>query len=400
MASSKEDEVRAIEEAHRAAQARLGIAGAYLAMAEWGNVSTLNSSASGASWVQRSLRMIFAIRRKSTRLAVAYIRLVRALETGYTLEFPEYSDDPETLTMGDLRGQFHTLLLDIADLDTAGTDTDDEDEQWFEEELRRAEKDPIPRDDRITFSDSSIDEQIQDWLDNSSTRDDDTVRLDEFDWGLEPSKDDIADFFQKVLDDEVVKDYEKKVKQLRSDEEASTSQQMAKIDKAFEAKRSLAGGRVDRYGINGGREIIDKVLSKDRRVKAFARGTRPNCCAFCALLASRGYVYTSEFGAVRTTKKTSRGGNDVAAESFDDNGIRKYHDNCHCYTIVRFIDVPTLPEQSEYWAQAYKDNIQGKYSYSNGRNNALNAWRKWLNQDRITQAGGTVRKRGRPRKTT
>jgi len=398
--ASKEEEVRAIEEAHRAAQARLGIAGAYLSIAEWGSVNTLNASASGASWVQRSLRMIFAIRRKSTRLAVAYIRLVRALETGYTLGFPEYDDDPESLSMGDLRGQFHTLLLDIADLDSAPTDAEDEDERWFESELRRAEQDPVPREDRITFSDTDIEDQIQEWLDNPSIPDTDSIRIDDFDWGEEMTPEDITDAFQKVLDDEVVKGYEKRLKQLRSDEEASTSKQTAKIEQAFNSAGSLAGGRVDRYGINGGREMIDKVLAKDRRVKAYARGTRPNCCAFCALLASRGYVYSSEFGAVRTTNKTSRRGTDVAAEGFDANGIRKYHDNCHCYTIVRFIDVPTLPEQSEYWAKAYEDNIQGKFSYSNGKNNALNAWRKWLNQDRITQAGGTVRQRGRPRKTT
>ena len=88
--TARDDEARAIEEAHRAAQARVGVAGAYLAMAEWGSVNSLNASASGASWVARSLRMIVALRRKSSRLAASYVRLVRALETGYTLGYPEW----------------------------------------------------------------------------------------------------------------------------------------------------------------------------------------------------------------------------------------------------------------------------------------------------------------------
>ena len=49
MPSPRDTEVRAIEEAHRAAQARLGVAGAYLAMAEWGSVSPLNASETGSS---------------------------------------------------------------------------------------------------------------------------------------------------------------------------------------------------------------------------------------------------------------------------------------------------------------------------------------------------------------
>jgi hypothetical protein len=144
MAASKEPEVHAIAEAHRAAQARLGIAGSYLSIAEWGSVNTLNASASGASWIVRALRMIFAIRKKSTRLAVAYIRLTRALETGYTLGYPEFSDDPDKMTMGVLREQFRDLLLEIADIDTTASDTTDVDERWFESELRRAEEDSEP----------------------------------------------------------------------------------------------------------------------------------------------------------------------------------------------------------------------------------------------------------------
>jgi hypothetical protein len=392
MAGSKQSEVRAIEEAHRAAQARLGIAGSYLAMAEWGSVNSLNASASGASWVQRSLRMINAIRRKSAKLAVTYIRLVRAMETGYTLDYPEYSDNPDTLTMGDLREQLRVLLLQIADMDHEETGSSDEDEEWFESELRRAERDPEPRQDRINFADTAIDEQIQDWLDVADDNDDKRVVVEDFDWGRDMEVDEVNDAFKDVLISDVVDEFLKRSKSAWADEELSGRQAQAKVDRAFSTAGSTGGGRVDRYGINGGREVIERVIAKDRRVKAYARGTRPNCCAFCALLAARGWVY-AERTALGTNKRITRKGNVVSNDSFDENGIRKYHDNCHCFLIVRYVDMPELPAQSEEWAKRYEDEIAPNYSYAGGTNNALNAWRRLLNEQR--RADGTYNPKNR-----
>jgi hypothetical protein len=116
-------------------------------------------------------------------------------------------------------------------------------------------------------------------------------------------------------------------------------------------------------------------------------------------MAARGFVFKSESAAKGTYKRTTRAGNVAAAELFDENGMRKYHDNCHCFVIVRYIDNPELPAQSEEWADAYENEIAPNYSYSNGRNNALNAWRTWLNHDRLAKQGLTPRKRGRPKKT-
>jgi hypothetical protein len=92
-------EILAIEEAHRAAQARLGIAGAYLAIRDWEGVSVTAATQTSDAWLTRSLQMIRAIQRKSTRLAKAYYQLARAIETGYTLGLPEYSPDPQAVTV-------------------------------------------------------------------------------------------------------------------------------------------------------------------------------------------------------------------------------------------------------------------------------------------------------------
>jgi len=400
----KEAEVRAIEAAHRAAQARLGVAGAYLAMAEWGSVNPLAAGATSAYWVARSLRMINAIRRKSTRLAVSYIRLVRALETGYTLGYPEYSDDPDTLTMGVLRTQFRDLLLEIADVTKEASKSTDADEKWFESELRRIDEQEVRRPGRILMADTNIDREIQDWLDASLDNDDDDVTPEEFDWGSEMTPDDIEEAFEKVLNDDIVKVAEERARALQRDEaNARIAAYRKKLKESHDTAGSVGGGYVDHYGISAGRQITERVVRGDKRVRVFARGCRPGACAFCAMLAANGYYYRDKVGALFTSKKISRNGNDVSDEMSEsspdmDSGLRRFHKNCKCFVIVRYIDNPDLPEQNAYFQEKWKTVTAGLHYTTDpktrkGTNNALNAWRKWLNQERRKE--GTYNPRNR-----
>lgn len=400
----KEAEVHAIEAAHRAAQARLGVSGAYLAMAEWGSVNPLNTSATGAYWVARSLRMINAIRRKSTRLAVSYIRLVRALETGYTLGWPEYADDPDTLTMGDLRTQFRDLLLEIATVTTEPSASTDADEKWFESEIRRLDENAVPRPDRIVMADTNIDTQIQDWLDKSLGNDGDSVEIEEFDWGPELTPDDIQELFEKKLNNDIVKSAEERARALKRDEaNARIAAYRKKLQESHDTAGSIGGGYVDHYGISAGRQVTERVVRRDKRVKVFARGCRPNACAFCAMLAASGWYYKDKTGALFTSKTTTRNGNDVSDEMNEaspemDSGLRRFHKNCKCFVIVRYIDVPQLPEQNAYFQTQWPEVTKGLHYTTDpktkkGTNNALNAWRYWLNQER--RKAGTYNPRNR-----
>lgn len=400
----KEAEVHAIEAAHRAAQARLGVAGAYLGMAEWGGVNPLSASATGAFWVSRSLRMINAIRRKSTRLAISYIRLVRALETGYTLGYPEYDDNPDTITMGALRGQFRELLLEIAAVTTEPSTSSDADEKWFESELRRIDETQVRRPDRILMADTNIDRQIQDWLDASGDNDDDSADIEDFDWGPELSPDDIEERFQKKLNDDIVKAADERARRLKSQEaDARIAAYRKKLQESHDTAGSVGGGLIDYYGISAGREVTERVVRRDKRVKVFARGCRPGACAFCAMLAANGWYYRSKTGALFTSKKISRNGNDLSSEMSEaspdmDSGLRRFHANCKCFVIVRYIDNPELPEQNAYFQSEWPKVTKG-LSYTTdprtnkGTNNALNAWRKWLNQERRKE--GTYKPRNR-----
>lgn len=59
-------------------------------------------------------------------------------------------------------------------------------------------------------------------------------------------------------------------------------------------------GAMSRFVLDGGRDTIVLSSGADREARGFARVTGGNPCAFCAMLASRGAVYsedTSEFQA-------------------------------------------------------------------------------------------------------
>jgi Flp pilus assembly secretin CpaC len=118
-------EVAAVEQLHQAAQARLGIAAAYLALSEWKSVNANNPDETSQTWILVSIRIIVAVRKLSRQLAINYYQLVRGLETGSTLGAPANSTG--NVTLGDLRKNFRDMALDVAALPSPRTVSDDPD---------------------------------------------------------------------------------------------------------------------------------------------------------------------------------------------------------------------------------------------------------------------------------
>lgn len=71
-------------------------------------------------------------------------------------------------------------------------------------------------------------------------------------------------------------------------------------------------GISDRIVFNGSRETVLDNTARDH--VAYQRMAAPGCCEFCAMLASRGSIYTKETGQRRGKGQTEN----------------KYHDNCKC----------------------------------------------------------------------
>jgi hypothetical protein len=360
-------ELEAIEEAHRAAQARLGIVGAYLALADWTTVSAVAASETSAGWLARSLRMIFGIRRYSRRLAQSYYQLARAVETGHTLGLPEYSDDPAAITMSGLRKQYTDLLLEIATIDTEKPV--DAEGAWLHDRLLEelAAADANRR--KIRLDASGLDPYIQNLLD-AEDGGDAGVEVDEFDWLDDMTEQEVADAFAKLLVKNAVAIQQDAADTVRQNGDMTPGEALDALNESHGNAGSMGAGKVDKYGISAGRDAIDDAIRHDGRVEMFARKCGPNPCYFCAMLASRGFVYTKASGST-TSRDTTVAGNFVGGD------IRKFHDNCHCTLISRWELQSKLPEQNQFYKDMWLEVTKGL-----GGKAAMSKWRSEINKMR------------------
>ncbi|MBT2587942.1 hypothetical protein [Arthrobacter sp. ISL-95] len=368
-------EIEAIEEAHRAAQARLGIVGAYLALADWNTVSAVAAAETAAGWLSRSLRMIVGIRRYSRRIAQSYYQLARALETGRSLGMPEYSDDPEDVTMSGLRKQYLDLLLEIATLDTERPGADVEG-AWLHdrlnEETKVAEHDANRR--RLRLEDSSLDRYIQALLDAADDSDS-KVEIDDFDWLDDLTEEEVEQAFGQLLLANAVEVQVGAVKALRGNDELTPDMVLDKAAESHLSAGSAGAGKVDKYGISAGRDAIDDAIRGDGRVELFARKCGPNPCYWCAMLASRGFVYTKS-SANLTKRSTTVGGSAGNFEEGSDGrplDVRKFHDNCHCTIISRWQLQSKLPADNQFYQESWNKVTEGL-----GGKAAMSAWRAFM----------------------
>lgn len=349
------DEVMAAERLHQAAQARLGFAAAFIALAEWQAVSALNGN--GASdWISNSLKVIVAIRKMSRRLAVSHYQLVRALEIGRTLGAPEGSpDSTKETTLGSLRENFRDAAIDIAALPSPRTRSDDPDIRWFEEQLASVPPDKVPH--AIQLDDVEVDPLIQNLLDKEGTDDSVSVAVDRYKWPQNMTLDEVEKAFRDLLRKQAVQATADKVKDLRSNPDISPDEAITGIEDAHSIGGSVGSGTVDFLGMDAGRDAVLGAIKNDRLVLAVARGTGPDPCSFCSMLASRGFVFKSE----------------SSAGVGDDETIKKYHIHCHCFPIYKFVKLSELPPLSQYFKEQWPIVTAG-YSGKDARN----AWRRWI----------------------
>lgn len=317
--------------------------------------------------------MIVGIRRYSRRLAQSYYQLARALETGRSLGMPEYSDDPDDVTMSGLREQYLNLLLEVATLDTEKPA--DIEGAWLHERLveetKASEHDGNRR--KIRLEASTLDPIIQDLLD--ATDDEDSkVEIDEFDWLDDLTDEEVDEAFRQLLLKGAVELQAGAVQALRRSDDLTADDVLNKATEAHGNSGSMGAGKVDKYGISAGRDAINDAIRHDDRVEKFARKLGPNPCHFCSMLASRGWVYSK--GTTTTKRTTTVAGN---AGNFEEGldgrplDVRKYHDNCHCTIISRWELQSKLPADNEFYKAQWPivtDGLSG--------NAAMNAWRRWM----------------------
>jgi hypothetical protein len=119
---------------------------------------------------------------------------------------------------------------------------------------------------------------------------------------------------------------------------------------------SRLSGAVQRYVSNAARDTI--TTNADREGAKWGRQARPDACAFCRMLATRGADYLSEQAALRVvgrrTKSRAVPGRLVNVKRGTRDLGEKYHDHCHCTPfVVRPGDSYTPPDYVLEWERQY-----------------------------------------------
>lgn len=266
---ARQAETQEASAAFHVALTALGAETALDALAMWQDVPPASAEKVASRWLQKAIELVMFRRRQSWALALAYYRLVRALQTGTTIADP-YHPTPETVTLKDLRREFAALVAEQTGHDPG---------------------------------------------DISGEGDDDPITVEEIP-DLKPTLDaierDAEDIGSETLMAVGPNNLTKKVEQIDTDAPAK------EVDAKREEAHSKAGARqaadAARNAMNGARTPLYQIQQRDRRAIAWARVSKTGSpCGFCAMLISRGAVYRSKKSAERT------GDGD------------KFHTNCNCY---------------------------------------------------------------------
>lgn len=125
---------------------------------------------------------------------------------------------------------------------------------------------------------------------------------------------------------------------------------------------SRGKGAATRLGFDPQREIIYEMGAEDDHQVYYQRMAKPGCCAFCAMLASRGAVYTSEAAAgkvvgrgVPIPRKRRRGGQAGGTQTRGTRAIGEdYHDDCRCTAVaVHESRAQAMEDAAAQWADIY-----------------------------------------------
>lgn len=134
-----------------------------------------------------------------------------------------------------------------------------------------------------------------------------------------------------------------------------------------------SSGAAVRQAINGSRGVTQN-LTRDRRVLGFARVTDLDPCAFCALLASRGAVFTKGSFDKSDPKFTPHpDATKGLPKGFSD--VSKVHNSCRCTLRPIYTRSASFDDAATYWRNAW-DSITKNDPYASNSEH-LSQFREW-----------------------
>lgn len=347
----KRPEIELVELVHIAALARISLGAGIVARAQWSRVNPLRPS--DEEWLLGASRAIVGGRMAASEVTLAFTRLMLALETGRTTaRFP----GERQVSMDSLRKDFARAVDKVLRFRWESGEGLDPDQRWLASEFRAAGGDSV-------LDPGELVKALREWgRTGTKTGNVRTVDAALPGDGLNSAKkvqENLRDFIRRVG----AEGFERRVQVLKRKYEANLKRYEAELSEAFETHGGLVASMADTAVMDRSRRLALGTADLLGHRVLVARGTRSNPCGFCAMLASRGFVYMSERSAILTAVG------------------KRYHPNCHCYPIMR-VSTDVLPERNEYWHKMWPIVTKG---YSGAQ--ARNVWRRWVNAERAKVLG-------------
>lgn len=332
-------------------------------------------------------RLVAEQRVKTREIAVAYMRLDRALQTGYTFPVPGVEDAPGVEKVDDLRRDFvgvvekyapsaleSNVIPDRNPLDGVDDST----------ELLDADGD--------RFAPYSLDEFLGELLDFSGFEwEDDYDHRDE---GL------TSDVFVEEIDrlelyyDELEKSAEREAEDLLDRYHAEMARVRLKDDmealREVEARYKALDERAEREAVNiastadrivqnGARHAVHVTGHLDGRVVGFLRKHEPReghtyPCGFCGMMLSRSVFYKTE--------RTAGGVRRVDEDGRPIHNPDEYHSGCHC-TAVPVYGRSSLFESDDFALNREMYDLWKAYAVQANGSPTLSGFRSMLRKRRI-----------------
>jgi hypothetical protein len=94
-------------------------------------------------------------------------------------------------------------------------------------------------------------------------------------------------------------------------------------------------GGVSRHVNDGGRHTVLENVGQDRQARGWQRITAAQPCSFCAMIASRGAVFSADTASFEA------------------------HDHCQCTAEPVYSRGDSRPEQARQWADLWDESTRG-----------------------------------------
>lgn len=364
--------LRELAEIHRAAQERLGLYAAVETLGEWTGVNLVNPSTAG-NWFTNLFGTVRVLRRLSRLLAYRYYNLSRAMGAERAYSNPDASEAlsyEQAVSLRRLYADLGEILADVADATALPTTTVEPAPTSGPEQAPVGDpggvSDAAPtRESQLTSRLEAIDDELVNQF-RALEHDFDeatTVPVDQHDW-LDPDiEDDFEQQYRDLLDAELEaleKEIQALEREIQEDDDATFESEASDlrtgIARLGQTKSYSVAGITDTAVMQAGRNALEELGVGDRTVQGWMRVTGPTPCAFCAMLASRGPVYTTP---------------DKAGYLF------AFHKNCHCHVVPVFKTVPALSARDRFFYDSWRDEKTWAEA-GPGKQDSLNQWRRWL----------------------